>query len=327
MAPSPPPDDNDDQGGGGGSNPFGDFGEAANGSSSGGAATNDAADGAGRDAPAMQGGGTAARAEHRDASARADDKHLGSDCSSADPDRSSDDNDTLASAFESDKDNERDTATDKEADVEEAPAGDPAAPSGPKGIFDMEALQKRMDEVRQLETNVEDEKDAVVEFTLAYDTDFTEEGEENLDEDTMRLLNEEFDQMDVLYVILFNANKGSEGVYSLALNGVNIVLAFQEKTEARRYALMLEAQEFPAPHVGEFSAAELKTFCGDSGFRLGLVPKGSLLTPPEETVLGNLEEWSNKSSPSSSRDNDGTTLDPEEVELMKRRLESLFGES
>jgi Protein of unknown function (DUF3110) len=203
----------------------------------------------------------------------------------------------------------------------EGPADDEKEDDRPGVPLDMGMLAKRMREVGQ--SSVESKED-VVDFALAFDHSVDAELVEahEVDEDAMRMLNEEFDQLDKLFVILFSSVGDDEGVYSLSLNGVSIVLAFQERSEARNYAMMLEAQDFPRPNVGEFSATDLKSFCGDAGFRLGLVPKGSLLTPPDENVEESLERWK---SGSRGDAHGGTTLDPDEVDLMKQKFESLLG--
>jgi Protein of unknown function (DUF3110) len=192
----------------------------------------------------------------------------------------------------------------------------------PGVLLDMGMLSKRMREVQE---NAADTKEEVMGLTLAFDHEISAEVVETdeMDEDALRMLNDDFNRLDRLFVILFNAADDTEGVYSLSMQGQSIVLAFQERSEARTYAMMLEAQDFPRPNVGEFSANELKSFCGEAGFRLGLVPKGSLLTPPEENVDENLEKWTDASI--GHRAGQGIGLEPDEVELMKKRFEGLFG--
>ncbi|KAG5187710.1 hypothetical protein JKP88DRAFT_353630 [Tribonema minus] len=83
------------------------------------------------------------------------------------------------------------------------------------------------------------------------------------------------------FVLIFNPGQASEGIYTLWVNNQNIVLGFESRQEAVRYALMLKAQEFHSPSPQELKLAELKQFCRESGVGLKLVPKGSGLTPPE----------------------------------------------
>ncbi len=49
----------------------------------------------------------------------------------------------------------------------------------------------------------------------------------------------------VVYVLLFNARTENEGIHTLHLEGQDIVLMFEHEDDAIRYALMLEAQDFP----------------------------------------------------------------------------------
>lgn len=137
---------------------------------------------------------------------------------------------------------------------------------------------------------------------------------------------EEFEKLRTLWVIIFtNATDGSDGVYSLTIAEDNIVLAFQEREEAQRYAMCLEAQEFPRPQVCELDSSELKHFCGESGFRLGFVPKGALITPPEESAIDDIDTW--RGEPKSNRaTKDSTGLSEEDIEVMRKRLDSLFGQ-
>lgn len=216
-----------------------------------------------------------------------------------------------------------------------------------KALLDMEELKRRMREVEENATRDEEaraekgegtggEEDGkgeglgdaavedIVQATIEYE-DVVEDAEvSEVDEDALRMLSNEFQALDKLYVILFNQKTAQEGVYSLSLNGVNIVLAFQEREEAVRYAVMLGAQEFPKSKVGEFAAEELKNFCAQSGFRLGMVPKGSLLTPPEETVEGNLEDWG-EGSAGKEKGEGNVSLDKEDVEGLRLSLEGIFG--
>lgn len=207
--------------------------------------------------------------------------------------------------------------------------------------LDMSALARRMREVEdkasrerarsgrgRAEEEEDEDEDEEIEFTVAYDEDIMSAGEGRaegvgVDEDSLRMLNDQFDALDKLYVILFDTKGAEEGVYSLALDNVNIVLAFQEKEEALRYALMLGVQDFPQSKVSAFGAAELKKFCADSGFRLGLVPKGSRISPPDETVDGNLEDWMEKTTGKLGAA--GSGLSGEDIESERKKLEGLFG--
>lgn len=131
-----------------------------------------------------------------------------------------------------------------------------------------------------------------------------------------------FEHLTSVWVIAFtSAVDGTEGIYSLSVSDENIVLAFEDKEEAQRYALCLEAQKFPAPQISELETTELCDFCNESGFRLGFVPKGSLVTPPEESAIEDLDKWRGKPPRSKGQ----TGMSDEEIDIMKKRLDSLFG--
>ena len=53
----------------------------------------------------------------------------------------------------------------------------------------------------------------------------------------------------IIYVLLYQAGEDSEGIHSLELRGETVVLMFEEKDDAERYAGLLEAQDFPKPTV------------------------------------------------------------------------------
>lgn len=190
------------------------------------------------------------------------------------------------------------------------------------------ARGRAKDESESKDDEEDEDEDEEIEFTVAYDEDIMGAGEGKaegvgVDEDSLRMLNDQFDALDKLFVILFDTKGAEEGVYSLALDDVNIVLAFQEKEEALRYALMLGVQDFPQSKVSAFGAAELKKFCADSGFRLGLVPTGSLISPPDETVDGNLEDWMEKTTGKLGAAGSGMSGD--DIESERKKLEGLFG--
>lgn len=135
-----------------------------------------------------------------------------------------------------------------------------------------------------------------------------------------------FESLGTLWVIVFtNVSDGSDGVYSLSIGDESIVLAFEEREEAQRYSICLEAQEFPMPQVCELDSEELRNFCGEAGFRLGFVPKGSLISPPEESAIEDLDKW--RGEPKSKHaDRDSLGMSEEDIETMKKKLDSLFGQ-
>lgn len=121
-----------------------------------------------------------------------------------------------------------------------------------------------------------------------------------------------------VYVLLFNANSENQGIHSLRMGDRDIVLMFENQDDAARFALMLEAQDFPEPTVEEIDAEEIEAFCADAGYEARHIPKGELITPPDTTVEKtdwSLEAQNQSSQSSSSADN---------LDDVRRRLENLL---
>lgn len=192
------------------------------------------------------------------------------------------------------------------------------APDPADKHIDMDLLRRRMSDVNRKGSTFQ-ANEAVVDISAMSDGVAMEE----VDEDEFL---SQFNGIRTLWVIVFtNVSDGSDGVYSLTISEENIVLAFQDRTEAQRYALCLEAQEFPSPQVCELDSRELRNFCSESGFRLGFVPKGALISPPEESAVEDLDKWRGEPPARNGRD-DSTGLSAEDIETMKKRLDSLFGQ-
>lgn len=128
-----------------------------------------------------------------------------------------------------------------------------------------------------------------------------------------------------VYVLLFNVGTDNEGLHTLRIGEHNVVLMFEEEDDATRYALLLEAQDFPSPSVEPLEQEEIEEFCEGAGYVAQLVPAGFvpqteaerlLMSPPEN----NLEEtdWQlNGKEPEPAIAND-------ELESIRRRLEGLL---
>ena len=87
-----------------------------------------------------------------------------------------------------------------------------------------------------------------------------------------------------VYVLLFNARTENEGIHTIQINGRNQVLMFESEDDATRFALMLEAQDFPLPAVEEIDSEEIEDFCRDADYGCKLVEQGTLELPPEQNV-------------------------------------------
>ena len=87
-----------------------------------------------------------------------------------------------------------------------------------------------------------------------------------------------------VYVLLFNARTENEGIHSIQIGGRNQVLMFESEDDATRFALMLEAQDFPLPTVEEIDSEEVENICRDAGYGYKLVEQGTLELPPEQNL-------------------------------------------
>ncbi|MEL6350952.1 MAG: DUF3110 domain-containing protein [Cyanobacteria bacterium J06627_28] len=87
-----------------------------------------------------------------------------------------------------------------------------------------------------------------------------------------------------VYVVLFNARTENEGIHSLQMDGRELVLMFEQEEDALRFAVMLEAQDFPPASVESFESEEIEEFCEGAGYEAVVVEDGTLLMPPEKVV-------------------------------------------
>ena len=123
-----------------------------------------------------------------------------------------------------------------------------------------------------------------------------------------------------VWVLLFNANTDNEGIYTLEIEGDNIIVAFEQEDDAIRYAGLLEAQDFLSPTVERIDKQDLEEFCREASYDLNIVPTDALLVPPEKNI--------DKTSWSSDRDNnepeDEIEVEDPVIAIMRRRLENLL---
>jgi hypothetical protein len=88
-----------------------------------------------------------------------------------------------------------------------------------------------------------------------------------------------------VHVLLFDAGSDNEGIHSLELNGTTVVLLFEDRDDAERYAGLLEAQDFPAPTVEAIERREMEEFCTSAGYEARFVPAGFLPQTAEDRLL------------------------------------------
>ncbi len=137
-----------------------------------------------------------------------------------------------------------------------------------------------------------------------------------------------------VHVLLFDSGSDQEGIHSLELNGRTVVLLFEDRDDAERYAGLLEAQDFPIPTVELLDREEMELFCSQAGYEARFVPSGFLpesaedrlfIAPPERNM--DVANW---------QDSDDGTADSEkpmaesiegadpQLEAFRRQLEGLL---
>ncbi|MCP9830864.1 DUF3110 domain-containing protein [Synechococcus sp. HJ21-Hayes] len=135
-----------------------------------------------------------------------------------------------------------------------------------------------------------------------------------------------------VHVLLFDAGSENEGIHSLELNGTTVVLLFEERDDAERYAGLLEAQDFPLPTVEALDRAEMEEFCSSAGYEARFVPAGFLPQSPEERLLiappeknMDVSTWREQDQPEPTAvAEEPISSGNSELEAFRRRLEGLL---
>ena len=133
-----------------------------------------------------------------------------------------------------------------------------------------------------------------------------------------------------VHVLLFDPGSDQEGIHSLELNGRTVVLLFEDRDDAERYAGLLEAQDFPVPTVERLDREEMELFCSQAGYEARFVPTGFLpqtaedrllIAPPERNMDVSL--WQEQPEAASALAEASMQPDPE-LEAFRRQLEGLL---
>jgi hypothetical protein len=117
-----------------------------------------------------------------------------------------------------------------------------------------------------------------------------------------------------VYVLLFNTGSDNQGIHSLKKGDRDIVLMFEAEDDATRFALMLEAQDFPEPKVEALDSEEIEAFCQEAGYEARYIQQGELITPPDTSV--EQTDWSSQEKAQASSEDD--------LDDIRRRLENLL---
>jgi len=136
-----------------------------------------------------------------------------------------------------------------------------------------------------------------------------------------------------VYVLLFNAGTDNEGIHTVQMGGRNKILMFASEDDATRYALLLEAQDFPAPTIEAMDSRDIEEFCKEAGYDFEIVAEGMLAIPPEKNIAepewdpdGVLQAARESQNPQSSptTEADEGEFSDDELEMIRRRLEGLL---
>ncbi|WP_341528235.1 DUF3110 domain-containing protein [Nostoc sp. UHCC 0302] len=136
-----------------------------------------------------------------------------------------------------------------------------------------------------------------------------------------------------VFVLIFNARTENEGIHTIRVGDRNKILMFESEDDATRFALMLEAQDFPTPTAEVIEAEEIKEFCESAGYDWEIIPKDSnlVVTPPElnvEETDWQLDAEKEDTSDDNFRPNQEALEEPElsdsELDKIRRNLEGLL---
>lgn len=132
-----------------------------------------------------------------------------------------------------------------------------------------------------------------------------------------------------VFVLIFNAGTDNEGIHSIRVGNKNQILMFESEDDATRFAMLLEAQDFPSPSVEPIDDEEIKEFCASANYDYQFVPiDGDLIIPPENNV--DMTDWdpnkspSDASTPSDNQDKPDEDYSDAELDSIRRRLEGLL---
>ncbi|MEB3309823.1 MAG: DUF3110 domain-containing protein [Snowella sp.] len=127
-----------------------------------------------------------------------------------------------------------------------------------------------------------------------------------------------------VYVLLFNARTDNEGIHTIQMGGRNKILMFESEDDATRFALLLEAQDFPVPTVEAMDSDEIEAFCQEADYDYEMVSEGMLAIPPENNV--NNPDWDKDGViQAQAEENESSIgLSDSELDTIRRRLEGLL---
>ena len=129
----------------------------------------------------------------------------------------------------------------------------------------------------------------------------------------------------LVYILLYNANTEDEGIHTIQEGERNQILMFQDKDDALRYAMMLEAQDFPVPAVEAIDSEEIKLFCEKADYSWQIVESGQLAVPPESNLeQTSWEEENEANTPDNLAVEDDSSVPSNELDKIRNQLEGLL---
>jgi hypothetical protein len=128
----------------------------------------------------------------------------------------------------------------------------------------------------------------------------------------------------LVYILLYNANTEDEGIHTIQEGDRNKILMFKEQDDALRFAMMLEAQDFPEPSVEAIDSEEIKVFCQKANYDWEIIEPGQLAVPPEVNLTQTNWEEEQNQSPTSTAESTESDMSSSELERIRKQLEGLL---
>lgn len=125
-----------------------------------------------------------------------------------------------------------------------------------------------------------------------------------------------------VYILLFNARTENEGIHTISMGDRNRVLMFESADDAERYALLLEAQDFPTPTVEPIDREDVEEFCREAGYDCELVEEGKLAIPPQTNV--EKPEWDRDSTTTDVATETESEIYDDGLDDIRKKLEGLL---
>jgi hypothetical protein len=122
-----------------------------------------------------------------------------------------------------------------------------------------------------------------------------------------------------IWVLLLHPRTDQEGIYTLQVQGENVVVSFEEEDDAVRCADYLAAQDFSTLQPEAIAQDEIEEFCEAAGYRLMVVPAGELFVPPEQNLERTDYDLQQDTVPEADQTGEAFL-----IEQMRRRLENLL---